>query len=196
MPWTSNLESVTLYTFDRLAGSSMFLMVTLYSSTSSTGSHVILAVPRPVCVAVTLAGGLITTDEHTRLRWHHSDTQRIVQRWKPRLKLKVIWKHNSENNFFWLLGAVVREKCQKVFALKPQEMCQLRNRINIYMAIQSFYFPGIHGQFVILGYVNKKDLTGTRLCLLYSIEVIIVWIHVGWTTKQIFGIFYLYGLKD
>lgn len=70
-------------------------------------------------------------------------------------------------------------------------LCQLRDRININMAIQSFYFPGIHGQLVILSCVNMKDLTGTilRLCLLYSIEVIIILIHIGWTIKGILAYF-------
>lgn len=49
------------------------------------------------------------------------------------------------------------------------------------MAIQSFYFPGIHDQFIILGYVNMKDLTGilSRLCLLYSIEVTVILIYLN-----------------
>lgn len=65
------------------------------------------------------------------------------------------------------------------------------------MAIQTLFhnFPGIHGQFVILGYVNMKDLTGTIswLCFLYSIEVVVILIWIDWTIKGILA--YFTGLK-
>lgn len=109
----------------------------------------------------------------------------MFQRWKPHLKLKVIWKHNSENYFFGFLEQLSGKNVEQYLY-----MCQLRNRINS-MAIQSFYFPGIQGQFVILGYVNMKDLTGTisRLCLLYSIEVTVILISIDWTIKEILAYF-------
>lgn len=61
------------------------------------------------------------------------------------------------------------------------------------MAIQTLFhnFPGIHGQFVILGYVNMKDMTDSisRFCFLYSMEVIVILIWIDWTIKEILAYF-------